>query len=248
MKKNTCETIIRSFCLFVVFTCVFLFSACGLENYITIEEPGTVTNMPSVESGFDSMHFEFFTNERNDPSFKGTDVYYKIFNNLSTMESQAATLDNLANNDETKINSASTMIQNNKYQRLKCDGIGNDPLIPSKSSVPYQRVRIRLTDYLTEEYKACVTIDDALLGKPVRNDGSFTFNFGRTSEGVNNIVPGTDEASEIQDYYKASSATKEGVWYVDLFAVSVGMDTSFSKFYSNIKHLGSVKIVEGEPN
>nr|MCR5401174.1 hypothetical protein [Treponema sp.] len=76
---------------------LFLFSACGLESYIYIDAPTVTHSTPTYETLPDNSYFEFTTNENSDkPAFLGTAIYYKIYNNYTTMASQVSSISSLA--------------------------------------------------------------------------------------------------------------------------------------------------------
>lgn len=230
---------------------LFLNTGCGLDNVVVLDPPEICYNSPTYESNFDLRFFEFETKEAGyntdyDIGFKGTDIYYKIYNNYNTAESEAASLVNLSNDTENKANAPSRLIDYYKFKSLKAsNSVKNSPvLIPANGE--NRRVRIRLTNYNdSEDYRAQITVDDKFLnGKdisvPYRHEDSLTFDFGRSEYDMtqkSKIPVSTDDDVSI-----SSTASKEGMWYVSLFAIGVGMDTTFTPTYSNILYLGTVSI------
>lgn len=67
-----------------------LFFSCGLEEIITVNQPGGTANDPLYTSEeYLNWYCSFFTSEGGQPdSFVGTEVYYKIYNNSANLESQ----------------------------------------------------------------------------------------------------------------------------------------------------------------
>ncbi|MBQ5450514.1 MAG: hypothetical protein IIT57_10795, partial [Treponema sp.] len=70
-------------------------------------------------------------------------------------------------------------------------------------------------------------------------NSNYGFNFGQDD---NNPLPKNGDA----DVNYSGSASESGSWYVDMYAVSVGRDTSYSTSYSKVLFLGSVKIQESD--
>jgi hypothetical protein len=157
------------------------------------------------------------------------------------MVSEKSKLEDLSNDDETSSRAPTQLIEEYNYCLLN----NRIPLVQSRKKD--QKVLIRLTDYYVENYQeallkgeeaqaARIEIDGNLYSLPVRVDGKSTFNFGR--DGENDNVPQDGD----NDVKYSSTTTEEGFWYVTMFAVAVGMDTTFTKTYSNIEYLGTVAI------
>lgn len=235
---------------FIKFFCfsICLFFSCGLDVIIYIEPPDVYNHRPEVygeifDIDYQNRYFEFETNEIDNadtPEFVGTNIYYKIYNNYSTMISERNNLENISNNGETSYDAPAQLIQRYKYCLLN----NKDPLIPSTKK--NKNILVRLTDYQVEDYHeallkgeesqaARIMIDGEFYSLPVRVDGKSTFNFGR--DGENDVVP---EDGDVDVRYKTT--TEEGIWYVCLFAIGVGIDATFTPTYSNILYLGTVAI------
>lgn len=245
--KKTLE--LQKLFVFFVVGCLFLFNlSCGLDVYEVIPAPTSVIHPLDYENEDPAeKYFNFWTNEKfqlSNFTFLGTDVYYKIYNNYSTMLSDRATLQSLADST-TSTNSASTMRQSLSYQPLLYKGETSAVLIPAESA--NRQVYIRLSNYQDEPaYSARIFIGDKdneaeakAVGVPVRNTGGgtvCTFDFGRT--GDNDLEPVNGDI----DVKASSTASEEGKWYVQLFAVGVARDNSFSTEYSNVLYIGAVTI------
>ena len=240
---------------FIKFFCfsICLFFSCGLDTFYVLSEPNAVFRPEVYDEVFNidftKRYFDFQTNEEdfNEEEnsgfrFMGTSVYYKIYNNFNTMISERSYLENLAYDDETSSKAPTQLIESYKYCLLN----NKEPLVSYNGM--NKNVLIRLTDYQVENYDqalqtgeednaARIMIAGEYLGKaPVRVDGKSTFNFGR--DGENDNVPQDGD----NDVKYSSTTTEEGFWYVTMFAVAVGMDTTFTKTYSNIEYLGTVAI------
>jgi hypothetical protein len=176
--------------------------------------------------------------------FLGTAVYYKIFNNHSTMESEDSAID-AVNTSSNYSTAATKMIETYGFEELKTSAGTISPLVKATGS--NRHVYIRLTNYQSsDDYAAKITVAGTELAVPLRMvsvDSAYcTFDFGRTSgktdDGYYNEVPSKGE----DDVTYSSSFSSDGVWYVDLYAVAVGRDTTYTTSYSLVLHLGAVPI------
>jgi len=236
---------------FIKFFCfsICLFFSCGLDVIIYIEPPEVYNYRPELygeifDIDWENRYFEFLTNERGNADiseFIGTSIYYKIYNSYSTMDSEKNKLKVLSNEDKTSSRAPTQLIEGYNYCLLN----NRIPLVQSRKKD--QKVLIRLTDYYVENYQeallkgeeaqaARIEIDGNFYSLPVRVDGKSTFNFGR--DGENDLVPTKDDIDVKYD----STTTEEGIWYVCMFAVGVGIDETFNDIYSNILYLGTVAI------
>lgn len=246
--KKACNTFKKYIYLFM-FACLYFFNtSCGLDTYIVMKDPAVTANVPEYDNiQFQENYFEFTTKEYEYPGLKflGTEIYYKIYNNYIDLETERSKLRDMASDEETAPNSATTLIDKGKceYKKLKATGYNEEPLIPAAESVHDQHVYIRLTDYQSlEEFASKITIDGQNIGgsdvvtKPIRTDKNYTFNFGR--KGNEDKEPLQDD----EDVKKNSEYTKENTYYVCMFAVALGVDATYTPHYSNITYLGTVPI------
>jgi hypothetical protein len=236
--------------------CLLFFSGCGLDEYYVVSAPTVVYNQPTYNTtDYSVKYFDFQTNDTandtSDSSFKylGTAVYYKIFNNYSTMASAYSAIVAL-NSSTTYSAAADKMIDSYGYRELSTKDSGTpSPLIGSASS--NRRIYIRLMNYLSGNFTAKIIVDwdgqtDSLSAAgtyvPRRNvSGKYTFDFGRTSsDATYSKIP--DSSDSDVNYSSSFSDDAKAVWYVDMFAVAVGRDTTYTKYYSKVLHLGSVAI------
>lgn len=261
MKKA--QNKILNFCkLNFLFMCFFCFNnvSCGLDTYIVMEEPldgiGPVNNIQYSNIDKTSNYFEFVTHEsdyteddilgKSEFKFLGTEVYYKIYSNTTTLDNEVNTLVSLSSSSTSKANASTKLVNPTSsggygYVPLKATNYYGSPLI--KATGKNQRVYIRLTDYQSI-YDSKITVDGHYLNGsasktvPARNvSDESTFNFGR--DGTKDLVPLSGDTD-----VKYTTVTEAGKWYVAMFAVGVGRDTTFSTYYSNIAFLGSVTIDE----
>ncbi|MBQ9539559.1 MAG: hypothetical protein IJU95_09835, partial [Treponema sp.] len=162
------------------------------------------------------------------------------YNNSSALDSRTASIDSKPDG------SKKDALDSYGYKTLSLSsGITPSPLIAQKGVYVY----IRLSDYNTSsspDYKAVICTSSSkmtrfessatVIGLPRRYvNSSYGFDFGKDSS---NPLPSSSDS----DYY-ALSATASGSYYVDLYAFTVGKDTSDdSMSYSGAVHLGSVTI------
>jgi hypothetical protein len=251
---------VYSFFLLTV-CCLFTFSGCGLDEYYVVEAPVTAYNIPAVTSstsqGYDVKYFDFLTRDsaNSDLSssgfdYLGTAVYYKIYNNYSTMNTAVSAITSL-NSSTTYSAAADKMIDTYGYRELSTTSGTLSPLISAGSND--RRVYIRLMNYQDGDYTAKIIIgydgsDFTGSGNyvPLRNiSGTHSFDFGRTSEDSDlNKVPVNGDSDV--NYSSSFSDDDKTVWYVDMFAVAVGRDTTYTKYYSKVLHLGSISIDTSE--
>lgn len=245
----------------IFFICLFLCPGCGLEEYYVVEAPFRRQTNPTVsDSGdavaFDTAYFDFYTNDSANSTsaasafkYMGTAVYYKIYNNYSTMNSQISAVSSISSS--TNSSSAFPRLQSYGYQELGVSGRNVSPLIPASSGKD-QRVFIRLTNYHEptdksgEEwknyaYRAKIVVDDNEKYLPMRQDNTKSFDFGRKNNNGDYDKPKSGE-----DDVNFGTASKEDIYYVTLYAVAVGHDNSFTNYYSNVLYLGSVAINAAE--
>lgn len=244
------------FSLFI--TLLPFFYSCGLDEFYELNGPYVKNNDPSKASPYDFKYFEFTTNETNTGvasgsgsgfSFLGTAVYYKIYNNLEDLDKYNSSISTLSSS--TNYQQAMNSLLSNGYQELAVEGKEDtSPLVKntSKNKLCY----IRLTNYQydpknpddsSQSFMARIVIDKNFYGVPMRAGGTKSFDFGRTSDDEErNVIPVTNDS----DYHESSSFSDgdddKCLYYVNMYAVSVGRDTTYSLHYSNVYHLGYVEI------
>lgn len=246
--------------------CLFIFPSCGLDVVYYLNAPMVTHNTPDYTTKYDNEYFEFTTNndqtDSEDFEFLGTAVYYKIYNNYSTMQSNISTLSSLSSSTNESA-AATKMIESFGYKQIGTSNGSKMPLISADSN-GNQRIYIRLTNYqeiASSDYVATIKYRKSsdsnapwtIIGVPLRTGNRYTFDFGRKEDsvkdelkikGIKNTIPSQDDVSTTGDVIYSSSFSDEDKekWYVDMYAVAVGQDNSFTQYYSNILHLGSVCI------
>ena len=254
-----------------------LFLGCGLEVVNYLSPPANSYNTPTYNTDYDRRYFEFETNEnQSSAGYIGTAVYYKIYNNYSTMTSRNSSIDSLASSTNEAA-AAKQMIESYGYKELGTNNGTKSPLIDATAS--NQRVYIRLTNYYETTSKAFIAeiryrsnsnsnASWTYVGVPLRIGNRQTFDFGRKEDEiadnssvssslsvagagtvVKNATPTEDEKTSVGDVeYGTFSDTDKNEWYVDLYAVAVGQDEYLTNFYSKVLHLGAVPIDASEDN
>lgn len=209
---------------------VFLFISCGTDIYYSLEPPSLVSS-PSTDPV--SRYFCFYTNDSNNSSldvFLGTAVYYKIYNNTSTMNSDISSI-NLANKEYSS--DGVNRLLSLGYQPMTSSSTTDDPLFPVSTS--NRKIRIRLfTEGSGDLYAEGIFINDSpsSWGNPQRFDRSHSFNFTDSS-----MIPSLSDLD-------VKGTQNEGTtsWYVNAYAVSTGKDMYLANLYSQVIHLGYIVI------
>lgn len=254
--------------LSVLQICLFSFLnfGCGLDSFYYLDPPLQI-NEPYY-SGSDPLtrYFSFQTNESTATSevnsgylnasssfiFSGTEVYYKIYNNYSTMLSVESRVDSY-NSDSTNVSGSAEYLINTKgYVTLNTSSGNISPLIPATGENRY--CYIRLMDYGNNvAYQNIICIGSQQFSyydpnnvisntyyprRSINSEYGFNFN----SDDENNPLPVQGD----DDFEYSSTASESGVWYVDMYAISVGRDDTFSRSYSKAERLGSITIYESD--
>jgi len=243
--KTSCMKFKWTFFTLVLTGCfLFLTTSCGLDEFYFVESPYYYRSQPSYDSPYTENYFSFYTYESSMSDYLdvsspfrliGTDVYYKIYSSYDSMVSERSSLNSAASNNDSS--AASKLIDSYKYMPLKYEGQSSAVLIPATGS--NQEIYIRLSNYQNDSFKAKIVIGGEDAGVPRRNNGksgAYSFDFGRSGDA--DKVPDSDDT----DVKYSSSSTSDGKWYVSMFAVALGRDSSYSITYSNIFYLGTVCI------
>lgn len=224
----------------------FLCISCGLDVYYILEPP-ELEGSPADNAL--SRVFTFRTNDAGNSSmdiFIGTSVFYKIYNNQSSLTS-----------DQISISSSNTQYSDSGYNKLSSLGYQQlvlstdvDPLI-EKSTVN-RSIEIRLfTEGSTDNpYLAGVKVsgnylkDGSANAIPLRiNDKTFQLYSTNKTTTVNNYVyTNTIPLNSDEDVKYSTTFTTDDTWYVNAYAVSVGRTSTFTLKYSQLTALGSIVI------
>jgi hypothetical protein len=240
--------------IFLLVSCLFFSGSCGLDEYYVMDAPYVAYNIPSYSTtDYALKYFSFRTYESNmteytasDSSFRflGTAVYYKIYKNYSTMASANSSISSL--NSSTTYSSAAELMISDGYRQLGTSGGTITPLIAADGTD--RTIIIRLTNYQSSSDFASKIY---VAGSPLENDSGttvvpmrvgnrYTFDFGRTSSSTYNAIPTSDDTDD--DVSGSFSTNYDNIYFVDMYAVAVGRDTTYTTYYSHVLHLGAVPI------
>ena len=225
IKTQTKKIMVFATCILVL--CLVFFNlSCGLD-IIEYYEPPYVTINPPEPENIDSnqKYISFRTNnsENTSISFKGTNVFYKIYNNREDARIDRDKLKSISQNDYSGT-SAETLITNYKYAMLNNSNI----LCPKRESGSDYDVRIDFTD--SNKFALIINGDEQ---KPLRAVENYEFNFDSSYWTY-------DNERDFDVKYNSSSATD--VWYVQFFAASIGLSSTLNEQYSNIVYLGCISL------
>ncbi len=235
----------------------------GHTTYASTDDPTSfyfscVTN----ETSSTGDNYKYFDTS-SDFVFLGTEIYYKIYNNYNTMISAESQISSLITSSSSYSSAAENIIDTRGYKTLKISTGTFSPLIKNGDSPKNRYIYIRLNDLATDStgtYGAAICVGNdseniilksysaasalkynGTIVKPRRYiNSSYGFNF--SSKDSSNPVPSSSDA----DITYSSSSTESGVWYIDMYAISVGRDSSYTLSYSKPLLLGSVKISQSD--
>ena len=239
--------------LFFFAACCLCFFGCGLEEYYVLEAPFQTGKVPTYDTtGYDEKYFDFVTNDTGNaaisPSFNflGTAVYYKIYNRYESIGTVTSALSSA--NNSTEYSAAATLLTGTyKYRQLGTASGTTTPLIASTGAD--RRIYIRLSNYqIDARYQAKIIVgytgDSSVAATmvPKREGNRYSFDFGRTGSEDRTPADGDDDYS-----YSSSgfSSSYPNTYFVDMYAVSVGRDTTYTTYYSKVLHLGTVAVNAG---
>ncbi|MBO7637571.1 MAG: hypothetical protein J6S91_01215, partial [Treponema sp.] len=214
----------------------FFMCTCGLDTFYYVDSPvsdGHIASYSSVDPV--SNYFSCRTTEESpsenqymfgysECSFLGTEIYYKIYNNYSTMTSNQSSVESMSSNSTQTSAAASYLIDTKGYKPLKLSSGSLYPLIKAASSPQNRFVYIKLTD----GEPICVSTTPMISytgGKELRVDGLPVFP-RRYIDSGKGFSFGLDDANPLplqtdEDVTWSENPSEEGVWYVDMYAVSL---------------------------
>lgn len=225
-----------------------LFTTCGLDTYYTLSPPTGPIHTPVYDAvDPDSRYFSFTSavNTNPDTSFRflGTAVYYRIYASSSTMLSHRASIS--AVNTSSDYSAAANRMISYGYQQLYTSDGSIQPLISAEG----KKVEIRLTNNQETVSTgigntAQITVDSAFYKTPRRALGTNkTFDFGRYDKESSGYTPKDNYALPKDGDEDFENGTVENnKYYVTMYAVAVGRDTTYTTYYSNVLYLGTIGI------
>lgn len=227
------NTSMMAFLCFLLCTNLLFLSSCGLEVYYDIDPPRSATRpneadgstTTSIEDDALLQEFEFTAANVSDFISPGTAVYYRIYNNIDDLQSDARQINN-ANTENTS--NGFTKLESLDYKEMT-SSTKPSPIIGGNGG----RVLIRLIT--SGEYPVGISVNGTFLAIPQRNDGvPFSFD-PSTASNPENILPKPGD----QDYKDSGTDDGENFWYVNAYAVSTGMNTTtVSPVRSEVLSLG----------
>ena len=246
----------KLFCLLPLYSLL----SCGLDSILTIDPPIVTYNDPLYSSAdFTTWYCSFLTTETSNlnlssANFLGTDVYYKIYNNYSSLNSQRSAI--LAvNSASNNTASADVMINTYGYKQL-----GMNPSLGYSVFVPYtglnRQVKFRIKKYTgstDSDLGAYISLDGGFLTSgdkfvvPFRYGNTKSFDFFDDDEDDVYRNRDVEPSSGDSDYNYSSSASASNTYYVQFFAVAAAFDTeNCGMAYSLVLNLGSIPIIKGK--
>ena len=225
IKTQSNKIMVFATCILVL--CLVFFNlSCGLDIIEYYEPPYVTINPPepeNIDSNQKYILFKTNNSENTSISFKGTNVFYKIYNNREDARNDRDRLKSISQNDYSGT-SAETLITNYKYAMLNNSNI----LCPKSESGSDYDVRIDFTD--SNKFALIINGDEQ---KPLRAVENKEFNF-------DSAYWTYDNERDFDVKYNSSSATD--VWYVQFFAASIGLSSTLTEQYSNIVYLGCISL------
>ncbi len=207
---------------------IFILSACGIKVFQSIDPPINANN-PNIANGNEITSpellnkFSFTAQDLSSLLNPGTDVYYRIYKSQTDLQKDAKII-NDANIEDTE-NGAQKLFSLN-YQKILSNTTGRgNPLINENGGT------IEITLANLDSDRAFISVMNTI---PLRYNNKY-FNFDTEYNKGNDsyAIPRSGD-SDFQD-----SSSSSGYYFVNLYAVSTGMDTTIYKpIYSELLSLG----------
>lgn len=216
--------------------CLIFFNlSCGLD-VIEYYEPPIQGFTPQYDKiDLTERYITFWTNnsENTSSSFKGTNVFYKIYNSSSDADSDREKLHFLSENDYTS-SVVEKLLSKSESGGYGYSKLNNSDVLFPKSGFTNYLVKIDFTDP-DGNYKMEGNINESIPKRVIKENNNagqpFLFNFDSSYWQYN---------SERDTDIKYNSNSTEDKWYVQFFAASVGLSNTYTEQYSNIVYLGCV--------
>lgn len=243
-----------------IFSALFFsmtFLSCGLDTFYVIPQPfqtGTIFLVGNDDPA--NNHVSFRTNETgmsSDFSFDGTYVYYKIFSTQDTCSTSYNSID--AVNNDSNYEKASSMITSSYKKLKKTDSTGKITDFLISGTGTNKTVMIQLTNYYSPDNvisgnESYIKIDNVSIYEPVRCINEITkktFNFGWYNKSDYTETCALPESGD-EDFNGGSLPDGDSFYYIDLYAIGAGHDTTFKSYYSRPLHLGVIKVKPSASN
>lgn len=218
---------------------LFLFFSCGIDYYIYLypvvdRNPDPCTSYENPETyDINNNLFGFRTRDSANSAitnYQGYMVYYRIYNNSDTMLSDMNYINNYNSNDDYKANIIS-YIENRNFKRLYCEKQSFAAPLINKSNSD-RTVNIRLVS--EQDFGAGITINDVLLGTPIRNISSSPYK----PEYFFDTDKFSQEDTDISFTQGDVNFEDVDTWYVSAYVLTYGIDDVYSPVYSSALWLG----------
>lgn len=213
------------------FMCLFLFNSCGLEVIDYYYPPNPSDNAYIEPSSLSEQKITFFTNASSNtsPFYKGTKVYYRIYNDEQKAKSDRQALTSYVTDSSTSYYAFERLTSTYKYQKLN-----NSDTLFLKNSPPKEEVILDFTTINTEGSEARATYNENTFDifRIVQNYKKEYLSFNLGSDYSYNAEV------DIDIEYTSDSASSS--WYINFFAVNFGISETFTEQYSTITYIGSV--------
>ena len=245
----------KRFAFFLLATLCFFIQGCGLATYYVLEAPECNDEKSADATDYSDKYFDFDTADSDNSvttGYKGTKVYYKIYNNYNKLETHVSNIESV--NDDYSEDGYDKMTGYD-YQTFTFDDSDYSEDVTSSSYIKNndnsdQVVAIRLITEGTSgsEYYTGIYLDkdsedqlssgneDALV---LRNNGD-AFSIDTISETIEDYVDDGETGTPDSDDDMYISSTSSDNWYIAAYAVAYGYDSSLSPFYSAVTYLGYI--------
>lgn len=216
------------------------FAACGIETFIYLY-PVTYRDFEPSEVSTNN-YFSFRTSDEKNESessgyFRGFEIYYRIYNNKSTLISEKSDINNYNENNPTT--AYDYLMKTRKYQRLSCAVRPTDiPLIPASDE--NRSVIVRLVQYNDQAPQISVQGDSSRFGKPLRTNNG-TLDTDKLFD-LDEIDAGDSDFSNNSTWDTTTAGKK--LAYVEAYVVANGYDESYKSLYSELFELGYITLTE----
>lgn len=246
MKKTRIDMTKKLF--FILFcSCLFILNvSCGLDVIEFYYPPKTVIGLAPLSVNEENymvqdqneMFIGFYVNNtenNSSPTFNGTNIYYKIYNNINTAISEKNQI--VAQLDTEYSNQSITRMIGYNYKKLNksnLDGtlVSDNCLIPKSGSNDLVRIELQ---YLNNPSQMKIGNQTFI----PRRENNLTFDFSSYKD---RPVYKEVNYSEYDSDVSFGTATEENTWFVMLFAVSTGVDYTFTEHNSSVLYLGCIPL------
>ena len=230
-----------------------LLAGCGLDTFYYLDEPSSVYSCQADQSDEAKLYVSFLTSEQTQNnsiyisgtagfSFLGTAVYYCIYDNTSALSSFTTTINSL--NSSSTYSSAAERIISSGYRPLNITtGGAPNPLVVQQGT--NRNLYIRLTSLESQDaFQSAIRVGTSSISQST--EGADLFSGAKPCRSNENLFDfskiDVDLPLASDDDTRFSSTEAPNTYYVDLYAFSVGQDTTFARSYSNAVHLGTIPI------